>query len=869
MTQHPPIAAVIAASGLPIIDVIDQVTTALATQRRAVVVAPPGAGKTTIVPLALLSLPALVADGDQRIVMLEPRRLATRAAARRMSSLIGDEIGGLIGYQTRDERRIGAHTRIEVVTEGILTRRLQRDPSLPGTAVVIFDEVHERNLPTDLGLALTLDTATHLRPDLAILAMSATPETDALARLLTPPATTDETPPAPTPVIVSDGRTHRVDIIWAPPGQTERGQHARSQRQRGQRQRLETAAVATIQRALRDNTGDILVFLPGIGEIRRCADLLASGTASDVDIMPLAGALTPGEQDAALAPAAPGHRKVVLATDIAETSLTVPGVRVVIDSGLVRAPRHDPATDLTRLTTITASRASADQRAGRAGRLEAGVCYRLWSKLEHTSRPRHREAEITSVDLSGLLLELSAWGTDPTELAFIDPPPARPLAAARTLLVELGALDDDGTPLGRLTDIGRRMLELPVHPRLARMIIAEPDTLACVVAAVIDERDIMRRTDDTPADLAVRVRVVCGLDAHDLADRRAAARVRERAADIARRAGIAFDPHGIDADATGRILLEGFGDRLAGRRRPGQFQLLGGSGAWLPDTDPLATEAFVVAADLDGRRDRARIRLAAGVDADEIATRFADRLAITTQIEWDTTRDDLVEHRERRLGAIMLGTATTRAAPGPATTAALSARVAATGLAQLDWNASARSLRARVEYLHRELGEPWPDWSIEALVADLDTWLAPALVGATCRADLEAIDPGRILRARLPHDLARRLDDLAPARMRCASGREIDIDYRDGVPAAAVRVQELYGTTDHPTAAGRPVVLTLLSPADRPIQITADLPGFWDGSWAEVRREMAGRYPKHHWPVDGRARPGRDDADRDQTRGPR
>ena len=789
--------------------------------RRAVLVAPPGAGKTTLMPLVLLRAPWLRAT--DRIVVLEPRRLATRAAARRMADLLGEQPGGTVGYQTRDERVIGSATRIEVVTEGVLTRRLQSDPTLPGVAVVIFDEVHERNLPTDLGMALALDVAASIRPDLAILAMSATADTPRLAQILGTGIDRD------VPVLTSDGRQYPVDVRWVP---------------RDRRARLEPAVVSVVQRALRDETGDVLVFLPGIAEIMRTAAQLLGVVGDDVDIRPLAGALSAAEQDAALAPSPAGRRRVVLATDIAETSLTVEGVRVVIDSGLARAPRFDTRTELTRLTTVTTARSSAEQRTGRAGRVEPGVCYRMWSKMEHTSRRAHAPAEILEVDLSGLALELAAWGSD--DLVFIDPPPARALAAGRALLTELGALAPDST----ITERGHAMLRLPVHPRLAAMIAVHRSTLACVVAAIVDDRDVFRRGGGTepPVDLTRRVAVICDLEYHDLADRRAVDRVRQRARDLARRAGVDFEPAAVHIDDAGAVLLSAFSDRLAGRRRPGQFQLLSGAGAWIPDTDPLARTEFLVAVDLDGRRDRSRIRLAAPVDADRVAEVFADHLSVTTTIAWDRDRDDLVSRRERRLAAINLGVVTGRPAPGPQTTAALLERVRETGLAQLNWSTAAASVRARVEFLHRSSGEPWPDWSVAGLLGTLDVWLAPWLAGASGRADLEAVDIAVLLRSQLPWEIGADLDRVAPATLALPGGRSAPLDYSGDAPAAAVRAQHLYGMREHPIFAGVRVVLTVLSPADRPIQITADLPGFWAGSWAQVRSEMAGRYPKHHWP---------------------
>ena len=821
---------------LPVVEAIPAVRTALAERRRAVLVAPPGAGKTTLIPLALLDEPWL--DG-QRIVMLEPRRLATRAAARRMADTTRTEVGGLVGYQTRDERHIGAATRIEVVTEGVLTRRLQSDPELPGVGLVIFDEVHERNLTTDLGLALALDVASTIRPDLRLLAMSATPDVEGLTALLD------------APVVESEGRMFDVDMHWLP--RTPSG--GRSGARRGGRpsrpgsggtNRIEPDVVAATLRALREQTGDILVFLPGIGEIRRTESMLRDTVSDDVDVFPLAGALSLAEQDAALAPSRPGRRRVVLSTDIAETSLTVDGVRVVVDSGLAREPRFDARTGMTRLTTVSTSRASAEQRAGRAGRTEPGAAYRLWSKLEHGTRTKHRSPEITQADLAGFALELAAWGGG-DDLRFIDPPPAGPLAHARELLVGLHAIDDDGS----ITPLGRTMLGLPVHPRLARMVAVDRSSLACVIATLVEERDIFRgRPDDLPADLALRIGALTGRRGHDAADRGAVHRLRDRAADLARRARISFDLDDVDPDRSGVVLLLGYPDRLAARRRPGQFQLRAGASAWLPDDDPLADELFVVAADLDGHRERARIRLAAVVDADDVVAEFGSEITERRSLDWDTERDDLAETVERRLGSIQLGQRVGRPEPGDETTTALMTRVRATQLGVLRWSEAATSLRERVAFLHRSLGAPWPDWSTGHLIDTVDEWLAPYLPGAIGRSDLERLDVAMVLRSQLPWEVGAELDEVAPASLTLPSGRSVPIDYAGEQPDAFVRVQDLFGVTEHPVAGGVPIRLHLLSPADRPIQVTADLPGFWAGSWTDVKKDMAGRYPKHQWPDD-------------------
>jgi ATP-dependent helicase HrpB len=814
---------------LPVEEVVGALRAALAERTEAVLVAPPGAGKTTLVPLRLVDEPWL---GGRRIVMLEPRRLAARAAAHRLAVLTGTEPGGLVGYQTRDERRIGPATRIEVVTEGVLTRRLQSDPELPGVGLVIFDEVHERNLPTDVGLAFALDARRVLRPDLRILAMSATADAERFAAVLANGL------PEPAPIIASDGRQFPVDIRWAPPAKGAR---------------TDAATADLVRRALREETGDLLVFLPGIGEITRVQGML--GDLAGVDVYPLAGALSLADQDRALAPSPPGRRRVVLSTDIAETSLTVSGVRVVVDAGLARVPRYDLRSGMTKLTTVSTSRASADQRAGRAGRTEPGVAYRLWSKIEHATRRAQLEAEITQVDLAGLALELAAWGTPAADLAWCDPPPPRALAQGRELLAMLGAMDDDG----QLTASGRAMLPMPLHPRLAHMVVAASDrdrSLACVLGSLVDERDILRgRPDELPTDIALRVQLVAGDLFDDRADRRAIERIRVRAGDLARRAGTRLDLDALDPERCGHLLLLGYPDRLAARRTsPGQFQLRTGTGAFTDRRDPLAEQAFVVAADVDGDRKNTRIRLAAAIDADDVIATLGDQVEERRTMTWDRDRGDLIERIEHRLGSMRLSEVVRRPQPGAATTAALVDRVRATRLAALGWTPVSSGIRERVRFLRQIFGDPWPDWSDKALIASLDEWLAPYLAGATGAADLQGLDLAVVLRSQLPWPEGADLDRLAPTHWEVANGRRVAIDYSGDTPVLAVRVQQLYGVNEHPTIAGGrvPLQLQLLSPADRPIQITSDLPGFWTGSWADVRKDMAGRYPKHDWPVDPR-----------------
>lgn len=785
-------------------------------------VAPPGAGKTTVAPLWMLEQAWL----SGRIVMLEPRRLATRAAAQRMAVLLGSEVGGLVGFQTRDERRIGRDTRIEVVTEGVLTRRLQHDPELPGVGLLIFDEVHERNVPTDLGLAFALDARDTVRPDLHILAMSATPDVAKLTSVL-----------GDAPTIESIGRSFGFDMRWLPMLKGTR---------------VEQATGEAVLRALEEEPGDVLVFLPGIGEIRRVEQFLSDRVASNVDVRLLAGALSLAEQDLALMPSPTGRRRVVLSTDIAESSLTVSGVRIVVDAGLARVPRHDLGNGMTRLTTVSTSRASADQRAGRAGRTEPGVAYRLWSKLEHATRRAHLEAEITQVDLAGVALELAAWGTSISDLRFIDPPPARALQQAHELLRALGALDAGGLP----TSTGRGMLALPLHPRLARMVVDAPETdkgLACVIAAVLDERDVLRgRADELPADLALRVRVVCGQDHHDRADRRDVGRVRDRANDIARRAGVQIDLVAIDAERTGGSLALAFPDRVAVRRRqPGQFQMRTGNGAWVAATDELANDRFVVAADLDGNRSSARIRIGAGIEAGELINSLGDAVQRETILTWDKQRDDLVAHITVRLGSMLLDEQFRPAVPGDATVEALVDRVRSTRLSALNWTPRAQQLRQRLAFAASHLGDDWPSVDDRSLIAALDQWLAPFLQRATNRVDLGNVDLEMVLTTMLSWDQQTQLATLLPPSLTTAAGRTVLIDYGRDNPTVSVRVQDMFGTSVHPTIAnGTPLTIELLSPADRPIQITNDLPGFWSGSWTTVRKELAGRYPKHQWPAD-------------------
>jgi ATP-dependent helicase HrpB len=821
---------------------------ALAGVGLAVLEAPPGAGKTTVVPLRLLDESWL---GDDRIVILEPRRVATRAAARRMAHLVGDDVGGLVGYRTRDEHRSGPATRIEVVTEGILTRRLQRDPSLPGVGLVIFDEIHERNLQADLALALTLDVRAGLRPDLRLVAMSATVDTTRVARLLG-----GSGPPAPT--MSSEGRTYPVDVRWRPPTPGEAS--------------VEVVSAAVLDAVERED-GDVLVFLAGARDNRQVERQLRRGMLPDgVDVLPLFGALPAAEQDRALAPSPPGRRRVVLATDIAETSLTVAGVRTVVDSGEVRVPRYDASSGMTRLRTGPTARSSAEQRAGRAGRVGPGTAYRLWSETGHRKRAPFPEPEINLVDLTALALELAVWGAGPDALAFLDPPPARSLAEARGLLTELGALGPDG----QVTEAGRAMVGLPVHPRLARMVVAatgdDERGLASSLASLLEERDVLTgRPEELPVDLVERVRLLAGTAASDTrskADVGAVDVVRRRRRQLLRRLGGKAGRAGgepsrsVDAAAVGTRLAVAYPDRLAQAVGRGRFRLRHGGGAVLPHNDGLSGEEFVVVAELGvGRRGvndpgEHLIRRAAAIDRATVEQVAGDGLSSTSTLWWDPSRDDLRLRTETRVDQLVLDARDEAPSPGEETAAALVDEVRRRDLDLLAWGPAARAVQARVAFLRGSGDDSWPDLSTEALVASADEWLAPHLVAATGRADLGRLDLVWILRDLIGHGRRADLDRAAPESVRLDNGRQFRLSYADGPPTIAAKAQHLYGVRAHPTVAdGRvPVVVQLLSPADRPIQITSDLPGFWAGSWADVRKDMAGRYPKHDWPVDPASR---------------
>jgi ATP-dependent helicase HrpB len=829
----------------PINALLLQIRASLARHPRLVLEAPPGAGKTTQVPLALLDAPWLQ---GRRIVMLEPRRVAARAAAEFMARQLGEAVGGTVGYRIRFDNKVSARTRIEVVTEGILTRMLQDDPELGGSGpegvgALLFDEFHERHLSGDLGLALALDVQASLREDLRIVLMSATLDGQRLAHRLDAPR------------ITSAGRSFPVDVAHFPARRILR------QAQDERTEALESQVRRAVGHALAAHPGDVLVFLPGRREIDRALQLLSrDGVAAQADVLALHGDLPVDQQAQVLQPASDGRRRVVLTTNVAESSVTLPGVRVVIDSGLAREPRYDPNSGFSRLDAVAISQASAEQRAGRAGRIAAGWAYRLWpqsQRLEPQRRP-----EIAQVELAGLALEIAAWGSD--ALRFVDPPPPGALAAARDLLARLGALDAQQ----RITATGRRMLALGTHPRLAAMLLAadggEERAIACDLAALVEARDPLRSRSDAIVD---RWRALAafrtGASPVD-ASRGALAAVERAAGQWRRRLRVdATPPADTAAHRLGDLLAHAYPDRIARQlpSEPRRYQLANGRTVTLLDETALYGEPWLVVAELrDAARD-GRVLRAAPLDAARLARDFASRFSTADVVRWDPQRRALVSQREQRFDAILVD-ARSGGRIDPAQAArALADAVRELGLHALPWSDALSQWRARVQSLRHwrpDLADAYPDLGDGALLASLDDWLLPALSGMTRLDALDEARLGQALRGRLDWSAQQRLDTLVPARITVPSGMERRIEYAvdaDGIaqpPVLAVKVQELFGLADTPRIVeGRvPVVLHLLSPAGRPLQVTQDLRGFWERTWPDVRREMKGRYPRHPWPQD-------------------
>ena len=809
---------------LPIDDVLPQLLDRLQHATRVVLQAPPGAGKTTRVPLALLH-ESWVAG--RRIIMLEPRRLAARAAAAYMARSLGEAVGGTVGYRVRLDTKVSARTRVEIVTEGVLTRMLQDDPSLDGIACVIFDEFHERSIHADTGLALTLQTQSVLREDLRILVMSATLDATALLSVL------DD-----APVLRSEGRMFPVETVYA------------SHRIEGH---IEPAVVSAIVRAAHRHDGDVLVFLPGAAEIRRTAEQLRStDLAPDTRVCQLYGDLPQDEQDRAIAPSPHGTRKIVLATSIAETSITIEGVRVVIDSGLMRVPRFSPRTGMTRLVTVPVSRAAADQRRGRAGRLGPGTCYRLWTEGEHAALLAHRPPEILEADLAPLVLELAAWGViEPDELRWIDAPPAAAYAQARELLRELDALDDTG----RITQHGRRIATLSMHPRLAHMLLrahaAKQGALGADIAALLGERDIMRHGDTDP-DVRLRVALLRGT-VRGGADEGALRRARTEAEHWRRRLHITGDDDA-DVDDSGLLLAFAYPDRIAQQRGGrGRFLLRNGRGAMMEQHHNLAAEPFLVVADVGGHGRDSRIFLAAPVAREAIEQHFAAQIETRVDVQWDDSVRAVRAREVRMLGAIALQERVARNVDTDLLATALCDALRTRGLALLAFDDDAMRLRQRIALLHQIEPDAWPDVSDESLIARADEWLLPFITDATAAHALSRVDVTQALLAYVGWEKQALLDELAPTHIEVPSGSRVRIDYTDpAAPVLAVRLQEMFGLADTPRIArGRlPLTLHLLSPAQRPVQVTRDLASFWRTTYFEVRKDLRGRYPRHYWPED-------------------
>ena len=828
---------------LPVDAALPELTAALGAHAAAILVAPPGAGKTTRVPLVLAQEPWAQ---SRRILVLEPRRLAARAAAERMAKTLGERVGDTVGLRVRFGSKISRKTRVEIVTEGIFTRLILDDPMLQGIAAVLFDEFHERSLDADLGLALARDAQQGLREDLKLLVMSATLDGARVAKLL-----------GDAPAIASEGRAFPVETRYL-------GRDARP---------IEPQMADAIERAMRGESASLLAFLPGAAEIRRTLSLLEGRFDAAVDVVALYGALSPDDQDRAIAPAPPGRRKIVLATSIAETSITIEGVRIVIDCGLARVPRYEPDGGVTRLETVRVSRAAADQRRGRAGRTEPGVCYRLWDEAQTAALEPFSRPEILSADLSSFALDLAAWGSAPEQLAFLDPPPRPALAEANALLRELGATDADG----RITDEGRKLRRLPLPPRLARMVVDAAAAGAALPAAEIallvgerglggDDLDVTVRLDALHRDRSPRAR-----DARAMAARWADLSVpsplvgegweggREATLQWSARHRSTPTPNpspqgGGEHLSVGALLALAYPERIAKNRGSanGAFILANGRGAQIDPASPLARQPYLAVAELTGSAAAGRILLAAPITLADIEGHFADRIVAREEIIFDPASAGLRMRRVRQLGAITLAEQRVPVTPGDDAARLLAEGIVRLGIERLPWTKAIRQWRDRVMFLRRAEGEQWPDLSDAALAADLD-WLAAVFAGKTTLGELSPEEFAAALTARLSYSLRRRLNAEAPAYFTAPTGSQVPIDYEaHGGPKIAIRLQELFGIDRHPAIAGGRVPLTveLLSPAHRPVQTTRDLPGFWRGSYASVRAEMRGRYPKHPWPDD-------------------
>ncbi|HUD87966.1 MAG TPA: ATP-dependent helicase HrpB [Xanthobacteraceae bacterium] len=818
-------------SPLPIDSALPELTAALRGNNAAVLVAPPGSGKTTRVPLVLAAEDWVQ---DRRILVLEPRRLAARAAAERMAQTRGERVGDTVGLRVRFGSKISRKTRIEIVTEGIFTRLILDDPMLDGVAAVLFDEFHERSLDADLGLALARDVQQGLREDLRLLVMSATIDGARVAKLL-----------GDAPVIASEGRAFAVETRYV-------GRDARP---------IEPQMADTIARAMRAEPGSLLAFLPGAGEIRRTQALLDGRLDPTADVVALYGALTGDEQDRAIAPAPPGRRKVVLATSIAETSITIEGVRIVVDCGLARVPRYEPDVGVTRLETVRAARAAADQRRGRAGRTEPGVCYRLWDEPQTAALEPFARPEILAADLSSFALDLAAWGSAPEQLAFLDPPPRPALTEAKALLTELGAIDGDG----RITAEGKLLRRLPLPPRLARMVVDAAASGAALpaaeIAALIGERglggddvDLRARLDALHRDRAPRAR-----DARAMAQRWAEI-AQSNGSPLARRtpsplAGEGWGEGSGGEVSVGALLALTYPERIAKNRggASGAFVLANGRGGAINPASPLAREPFLAVAELTGSAAQGRILLAAPITPAEIEARFADRIEARDEVVFDAASASLRGRRSRRLGGITLSNQPMPVVPDAEAAQKLADGMARLGIDRLPWTKALRQWRDRVMFLRGSEGDEWPDLSDTALARTISQWLVPVLATKIALGEITADEMEQALHAQLPWPLPRRLDAEAPTHFEAPTGTQAPIDYQaDGGPKISIRVQELFGLNRHPAIAGGkvPLLVELLSPAHRPVQTTRDLPGFWRGSYAAVRADMRGRYPRHPWPDD-------------------